>query len=231
MIAIIAFWSQRFSDVETRYSQFESESLAVVLCLERFRLYLIGTEFELYCDNKAVEVVLNNPRSNPPLRVARMFLRLQAFRFVVFHKPGKYNMADYLSRNPVSPPSNGQIALASELYLYYIETTNLPKALQLRELIEATKVDSTLQKVILMVHEGDFDKCDADTKAYAKHAYQLSVSHNGILLRGTQAVIPDELQLRVSRYLFVAQVTSTSEKNTLPVLAKFYVSSVYQEKS
>ena len=99
---IAACWSQLLSDIERRYSQAEREALAVVLACERFRCYLIGSEFTLITDCKAVELILRNPNAKPPVRFARFLIRLMDYDFTVIHKPGTDNMADYLSRNPVS---------------------------------------------------------------------------------------------------------------------------------
>ena len=99
---IVACWSQLLSEIERRYSQVEREALAVVLACERFRYYLIGCEFTLVTDCKAVELILRNPNAKPPVRFARFLIRLMDYDFIVIHKPGTDNMADYLSRNPAS---------------------------------------------------------------------------------------------------------------------------------
>jgi hypothetical protein len=47
---IVACWRQLLLDIERRYSQVEREALAVVLACERFRYFLIGSEFNLITD-------------------------------------------------------------------------------------------------------------------------------------------------------------------------------------
>ena len=68
---IIMFWSQSFTDIEERYSQDEKEALAIVLGCEKFKIYLVGKPFFLITDNKAMELILKNPRSKPPARILR----------------------------------------------------------------------------------------------------------------------------------------------------------------
>jgi hypothetical protein len=94
---IILYASRSLSDVEKRYSQTEKEALALVWACERFRLYLIGIEFDLVTDHKALETIYS-PKSKPPPRIERWVLRLQAFNFNVVYRTGKQMIADPLSR-------------------------------------------------------------------------------------------------------------------------------------
>ena len=68
---ICACWSQRFTETEQRYSQVGREALGVVLACEKFRVYLMGCKFKIRTDCKAVQLILSNPRSKPPIRIAR----------------------------------------------------------------------------------------------------------------------------------------------------------------
>ena len=63
---VIAYWSGKLSDTEQRYSQVEREALAAVLACEKFQLYLLGRNFYLVTDNRAVQLIDNNPKSKPP---------------------------------------------------------------------------------------------------------------------------------------------------------------------
>ena len=97
-IRIISFASKSLCDVETRYSQFEKEGYAVVWGCEKFHNYLFGGKFILHSDNKGVEMILNNPKSNPGARMKRWVLRLSQYNFTAEHISGKDNIADFLSR-------------------------------------------------------------------------------------------------------------------------------------
>ena len=79
------------------YSQTDIEGLSLFWGIEHFRLLLLGTEFGVYTDHKALEAIFNNPKSKPPARIERWMLRLQ-----VIYKKGTFNEADYLSRHPVA---------------------------------------------------------------------------------------------------------------------------------
>ena len=68
---------------------------------EKFWIFLFGKPFKLRTDNRAIQLILSNPNSKPPARILRWALRLMDFDFVVEHIPGKTNIADFLSRQPV----------------------------------------------------------------------------------------------------------------------------------
>jgi hypothetical protein len=100
---IVALVSRALTDTEKRYSQIEKESLSLVWVPERLILFLIGRKFIFETDNLALKLILDNPSARPPIRLRRCALRLAPFDFVVKHRPGLGNMADYLSRHPVGP--------------------------------------------------------------------------------------------------------------------------------
>lgn len=96
---VICFQSRLLTEVERRYSQVEKEALAVVWACERLRLYLIGQKFRVITDNRAIQIIFSNPRSKPPLRLERWALRMMDFDFDIVHKPGDYNIADYIKKS------------------------------------------------------------------------------------------------------------------------------------
>lgn len=94
---IVSYASKALSKIEEKYYQTEKEALALVWACEKFRIYLIGNEFELWTDCKALEFLFK-PTSKPCARIERWVLRLQEFAFKVVYKPGKANIADPFSR-------------------------------------------------------------------------------------------------------------------------------------
>ena len=93
----IAFGSRSLSEEEKKYHQTEKEALALVWGVEKYYLYLIGIDFELETDHKALEYIFSTTRK-PCMRVERWALRLQIFRFKVIYKKGVENVADVSSR-------------------------------------------------------------------------------------------------------------------------------------
>ena len=76
------------SQVDSRYSQFEKEGYAAVWGCEKYHMYLFGCKFKLHTDNKGVENILKNPKSNPGARMKRWVLRLLQYNFQVVHVEG-----------------------------------------------------------------------------------------------------------------------------------------------
>ena len=83
---VIAYASRSLTDTESRYSQIERESLAIVYGVEHFHIYLYGHGFTLITDHKPLELIYRNPKSRPSAR--RWCLRLQDYTFQVKYRPG-----------------------------------------------------------------------------------------------------------------------------------------------
>ena len=93
----VAFISRKLYPREVRYSTVEKEALAIKWALDSFRYYLLGREFTLETDHKALQWLERMKDTNG--RITRWYLAIQPFRFIIQHIPGKVNCtADYLSR-------------------------------------------------------------------------------------------------------------------------------------
>ena len=148
--------SKSLTETEKQYSQIEKEALAVVWATERLNIYLLGNTFVLEVDNKALELILKNPLSKPPARIQRWQLRLSAFTYTVKHIPGKGNIADFLSRHPVSETSSRNTDI--EDYISALVEYSIPRSLRREDIINATNTDSTCQMLIECVKKGKLKK-------------------------------------------------------------------------
>ena len=79
----------------------ELEGLALVWACEKLHYYIYNREIEVATDNKAVELIFNNPRSFQKGPIQRWGLRLSPYKLKIIHEPGHSNLADYLSRHPI----------------------------------------------------------------------------------------------------------------------------------
>lgn len=75
----------------------ERECLAVIRAIEKFRGYVEGVRFTVYCDHAALSYLKSMKK--PTALMSRWFLRLNAFDFNIKYRKGSVNVVpDALSR-------------------------------------------------------------------------------------------------------------------------------------
>jgi hypothetical protein len=108
------------------------------------------------------------------------------------YKPGATNPADYLSRHPIQ--SNHKQQLLTEEYVNFIASNSIPKAMTIDEIIAATNLDRSLQGLRAAIKLNKWD-CDI-VNPYKPIKDELTVTSQGLVLRGTRIVMPRSLQQR-----------------------------------
>ena len=94
---VISFASRTLLSAERDYSVTESECLAVVWGIRKFREYLDGFSFKVISDHSTLKWV--NDLRNPTRRLARLSLELLGYDFEIIHRKGAlHHVADALSR-------------------------------------------------------------------------------------------------------------------------------------
>ena len=99
----IAFTSRFLNAAEQNYSTNELELLAVVWSCEFFRNYLLGNQFQILTDKKAIVTALTENHGNETYqpRLTRWADRMLPFEYTISHIAGaKIGKADYLSSSP-----------------------------------------------------------------------------------------------------------------------------------
>ena len=118
----VAFESRKLSSAENSYHTSEKEMLAVVHALRTWRCYLEGVRFKVITDHNPNTYF--HTQQHLTRRQARWSELLSSFTFDFQYRPGKTNVADSLSRQPVgSAPqveletllviTKGRVALSS----------------------------------------------------------------------------------------------------------------------
>lgn len=98
----VAYISRLLSKAEKNYSITEKEVLAALWAMEKLEYYLIGKNFVIYTDHKAMEE-LKKKKEFGSSRIVRWFERLERFDFIIKHKPGiEMQRTDALSRASTS---------------------------------------------------------------------------------------------------------------------------------
>lgn len=186
---IIAFGNKSLTDVEKRYCQTEKEALALVWAIEHFHMYLYGKTFELVTDHKPLEVIFGI-RSKPCARIERWVLRLQAYNYKVYYRPGKSNIADPLSRLCTGSPD---YSLEDVHHINQIVQYAVPLALTLKSIVEASDNDNEISLVKEALLNNNWNSLVSSYKLF-HHELWL---HDGVLLRGNKIVIPTKLRKQV----------------------------------
>jgi hypothetical protein len=94
----VAYFSQKLTSCQKRYSVTERECLAVLLAIGKFRHFIQGTHFTVITDHSALQwlLAMKTPVSN---RLCRWIMELQQYDFTIKHRKGKnMEIADGLSR-------------------------------------------------------------------------------------------------------------------------------------
>jgi hypothetical protein len=93
----IAYFSKALSDGNLAKSVYEKELMALVLCIQHWRHYLLGKPFIVHTDHKSLKHLLQQRINSPDQQC--WLAKLLGYQFEVKYKPGVDNkVADALSR-------------------------------------------------------------------------------------------------------------------------------------
>ena len=188
----IAYGSHALDPVQQRYGQTEREALAVTFFCQHFHHYLYDREFTILTDHKPL-IHIFAANSDPPPRIQRWMLRLQAYQFNIQHIPGTDMISDYLSRQPLHCLNSDTSA---EDFINMIAHNAIPLSCSIGQIARATKADDILQKVVSAIASGQWADKSNLPKTFYQIRHQLSLKDD-ILLKGNLIVIPTKLQDRI----------------------------------
>ena len=152
----------------------------------------LWVKIQFVTDNKAFVQLLSNPLSRMPARIERLSLRLQQYQYQyqIFHISRTDNVSDYLSRHPVSDPTEDDNQ--TKHYINFIVDVTMPKAIKLKQIEHVTMADPVLSKVAEFVLSGDWREAHGrpEFMPYIKIKDELSVnSEHNVILDGTKIVL------------------------------------------
>ncbi|KAL4554713.1 hypothetical protein LXL04_037315 [Taraxacum kok-saghyz] len=129
----IAFFSKALSDRNLVKSAYEREIMALVLAVQHWRSYLLGTTFVVYTDQKSLRYLLQQRITTPDQQ--NWVAKLLGYSFEIQYKPGRENRAaDALSRRA----DGGELKLS----------VSAPIWVQGVQLIQEAQRDPEIQKVV-----------------------------------------------------------------------------------
>lgn len=95
----VYYASWKISPTEEKYDNYKLEVLSIIKALKKFRVYLIGIEFEIITVCQAFAQAMK--KKNICAQVAGWALLFEQFRYEIIHRPGRFMQhVDALRRNP-----------------------------------------------------------------------------------------------------------------------------------
>ena len=121
--------SRHITQTESRYSATEIELLAVTWAVQKARLFLAGSDFELIVDHRPLVPIINSKTldelSTP--HIVRMKEKLAPYRIKALWRQGiEHKVVDCLSRNPVETPSEEDLSGEAVLSIFIMFSICLP---------------------------------------------------------------------------------------------------------
>ena len=198
----IAYASRAMTPADVQYAQIEKEVLTLTWACEKFSDYLVGLKFHIFTDHKPLVPLLSTKRLDElPLRVQRFRLRLMRYYFTISHVPGKdMTIPDALSRAPSTEATLNDKGFQDEVNAYVnVVIKNLPASQhRIQQIRKHQEEDAVLRQVSKFCYGGwpDVKNIPNGIKLYHSVSSELSVE-KGLLLHGSQIVIPHSLQAEI----------------------------------
>ncbi|OWZ20062.1 Retrovirus Polyprotein [Phytophthora megakarya] len=131
----VAYLSRKLSDTERQWPAHENELFAIKFCLEKWRPYLLGSQFTVYTDSIACMWFFTKKQPSP--KRLRWFDLFGQFTFEVYHRAGRTNVVADIRSRPiqfsavlVTEPDPALATRIGELYLTDSECKPLLSKLQ-----------------------------------------------------------------------------------------------------
>ena len=105
----VTYWPRQLTGPERNYNVTEREALAIVYCLRKGRVTLLGVpHFTIVTDHQPLVFWL--PNRTPSVRLARWLMQLQAFSCMIRYRPGSsHGNVDALTRLSFMPGEHGTV--------------------------------------------------------------------------------------------------------------------------
>lgn len=154
---VISFCSRTLRGPEVNYGITEKEALAIVYCLQQFRIFVLGADLTVVTDHKALTFLKTCRLLNS--RLTRWTLYIQEYDFSIKYCPGREHIIpDVLSQYPVEnhqlSTSEMDVLQAEILTTSIKETYKIVKS-NMKKLKEAQENDSIICRIRAKILKGE----------------------------------------------------------------------------
>lgn len=203
----VYFASRSLNETERRYAQIEKEALSITWACEKFKDYILGTNFKILTDHKPlVQILQSKPISSLSARLQRFRMRLSTFKYNVEHIPGKnFWTADTLSRAPLKDTFlNNKDVLEEELFINSV-IQHMPYSDVLLEQVRiAQRQNAQCVRLEENIKNGFSDK----NFYFWPYRGEMSVN-KGLIMKGNRIYIPPSLRQEMLKRLHTGHVGLT----------------------
>ena len=158
------------------------------------------TKIQVITDHQSLCSIFNGKRQGS-IRTERIKLRNQDIRFTVTYQRGKINQSDYFSRHakPIEKLTREEQQEADDLnnLLYMLHTTRIIDSMGIGTIAQATKNYPTHTKLATLINQGSTWIAKTESKEVQRFQNvlpELTITTNGIILKGEKIVLPNSLQ-------------------------------------
>lgn len=212
--SLIECGSHTFTQTQSRYSQIEKETLALVWTVEKLKLkLLLLPKLQIYTDSKSVVDIMNNvkTRQSKSTRIQSWISNLPGGDYKVKHISGKNNIADFISRC-----HNNDKCDTFDQKFKTIYNLSAMESFSIKDITEATNNDTDLINVKNAILHG---KTLQSTNKYITIFNLLSIGESGEILLNNKIVIPLELENKVLKSIHAGH---NGYPRCEEILRKFY---------
>jgi hypothetical protein len=99
VLHLVAYFSKKLTDTQTRYSSQERELLAIIMCLQHWRHWIKGGNVTVITNHESLKTL--NTKTELPAKIIKFLNAMENFGARIIYRPGTANiLADYLSKPP-----------------------------------------------------------------------------------------------------------------------------------
>jgi hypothetical protein len=209
----VMYLSRSLTSAEKNYAVIEREALAIVWAVKRAEKFLLGRQFTIRTDHRALEFVFGENKCLPKhtsARVQRWAIALMGYDYSIEYIRGcDIPHVDALSR--LSFAVNGDLECdAVDDGVYWDDGCGVTWT----DLVRETAADKLMQGIRRRIKSGNWNACSPAEAQFKKSHAALSVD-NEVILLGTRPVVPSLLRVRFIKIAHRSHFGMSITKNHL----------------
>ncbi|XP_014261398.1 uncharacterized protein K02A2.6-like [Cimex lectularius] len=194
----VAYISRTLSTAEKNYANIEREALALTWASDRLKNFLLGKQYTIETDHKPLlQIFKTRNLDDLSPRLQRFRMRMMRYDYNITYTPGKnLFVADALSRKPIPSEDDNELEEEVDAYIHSVVLAGIPTTDEnITRVANSQSLDPTCKLLIQYIKEEwpPISELAPEIKPFFTVRNEMSVV-DGILLRGSRMIIPNELR-------------------------------------